>query len=66
MIREQRHSLTSADARRMAAWGSGERRTNPKRSIDWLIEAHTAMYPDPERRQWVEKRLRAWWEGRDG
>jgi hypothetical protein len=35
-------------------------------AVEQLIERYQAPYADEERREWIERRVRAWWQGRQG
>lgn len=32
--------------------------------IDLLVSRYQSGYPDPAAKDWIERRLRAWWQGR--
>jgi hypothetical protein len=35
-------------------------------AVEQLIARYQAPYADEERREWIERRVRKWWQGRQG
>lgn len=35
------------------------------KGIDLMVKRHTEVYPPDERRTYMERRLRAWWQARE-